>query len=66
VTGRFERDLTLLRKSMQEVDVLLPVVLDPDWRRGLALAVDLDEDRELLVCITAGMEWLLWAQVALS
>jgi len=57
VTRRFERDLAVRRQGLQECDVLLPVVLDFDGRRSLALAVDLNEYRELLVGVTSDHCW---------
>ena len=57
VAGGFQSNLARGRQAAQEVDLLLPVVLDPDGGRGLALAVDGHEDRELLVCVASDDCW---------
>ncbi len=57
VSGGFERDLAPGGQSVEEVDVLLPMVLDSDGGRGLALAVDGHEDRELFVCVASDVHW---------
>lgn len=55
--SRFKGDLAVGRGSMEEVDVLLPVMTEPDWRGCLALAVNGHEDRELLVCVASDRCW---------
>jgi hypothetical protein len=57
VAGGFEGDLAGWRQRAEKVDVLLPVVLDPDGGRRLALAVDGHEDRELLVRVASDFCW---------
>ena len=48
MAGRFECDLTRRRQTVQEANVLLPVMFDPDGGRSLALAVDGHEDESCL------------------
>ena len=70
VAGRLDGDLAAGWQGVQEVDILLPVMLDPDRGCGLALTVNSDEDGEVLVGIASDNGWHGWspigAQVALS
>jgi hypothetical protein len=49
--------LTSGRQAVEKVDVMLPMVLDSDRLRSLALVVNGHEDRELFMGVASDLCW---------